>query len=750
MRRLIVVVLGVSFLLATSVRPPPARRVADLPASFVKKEKKDGAHGHGHVQDGRHRYLRPSQRAVSLVTSTHIGSAPGRCVFVGVSCAFGVLGLGLAAALCSCSGWGWRKPAATNDDVKQARERLLGEIRALDEQLLQDNSGRGTSEDQASSGSVAKPDSQVDADTKVDVEMLLQTLAKRAAQRLGPKLAKGQAIRQVLDCHMASFKRNTQAFVIQEMNCAAGSVLKAAEAEEAMLLLDWDEAVATHFPHPSVLLAGLFTPILLMSYEIMHVAQAMIIFVPVLVLCLWAFFRDLHSMCAVPSIYAWLYATISLAGVLAVTHLALAVKIHRGRAALRRDARAGEQLRAATVASREGPDDVCFSEISELFKCTVVRLQEAVLVEDAIRRSKLNWLLGVCTLLWLITAVWNFVLVLGWTFMPGIVVYGPIAPPAGESDNFCTARETIFVARVSCLLEVLIIFTQTMMMIRWVISILMTRSAGWSARILEGAQAIDDKVNGLPVVRTLAKAYLLRGTLDTPSSQLSMRLHEQSRLERERDEARRKMSLLEQRIQACAGEVGALRRRAAGDGSEPSAAAWKESGAAAIERAAARASAVEDATTQDLERLLRKMGKVVEQIQGSESVKSVLTRAGQKGHEVAEQLQNSEAVKSVMVQSTLVAEQLQQSETVRSAVAQSQLVVDRLQHSDTVRSAVTKAHEAVEQLQHSDTVSSAVAKAHQAVEQLQASEMVRSAAAQGSDVSEEFEQSGAVTDVAQK
>merc|ERR1719335_850678 len=84
-------------------------------------------------------------------------------------------------------------------------------------------------------------DEQAAADQKAtDYQELLKVLCQKVAQEVGPKIAKGGAVRNVLEQRMTTFTDKAKNFLLNEMNSTAGAVLKEMSAQEAMLLLDWN------------------------------------------------------------------------------------------------------------------------------------------------------------------------------------------------------------------------------------------------------------------------------------------------------------------------------------------------------------------------------------------------------------------------------------------------------------------------------------------------------------------------------
>eukprot|EP00435_Cladocopium_sp_Y103_P009618 s3407_g2.t1 len=76
------------------------------------------------------------------------------------------------------------------------------------------------------------------------------------------------------------------------------------------------------------------------------------------------------------------------------------------------------------------------SGMRELFVCNSVLIQEALLLEDEVKASFWFNASGIATVLWLVLMLWTFVLVFGWTFVPGMTAFDQAA---ANRPNFCGA-----------------------------------------------------------------------------------------------------------------------------------------------------------------------------------------------------------------------------------------------------------------------------------------------------------------------
>merc|ERR1719281_1957401 len=118
----------------------------------------------------------------------------------------------------------------------------------------------------------ASTTAEADEDTIALSDSLLRELVCRSLQRVGPALAKGQALQNTVERAIETLTGKAQQLLMSELNCAAGSICQTLDAEEAMLILDWDAAVRANFPAVSVLLAGTLAPTLLQINLIGHLA----------------------------------------------------------------------------------------------------------------------------------------------------------------------------------------------------------------------------------------------------------------------------------------------------------------------------------------------------------------------------------------------------------------------------------------------------------------------------------------------
>jgi len=376
----------------------------------------------------------------------------------------------------------------------------------------------------------------------VDYEHLLRTFAQAAAQTVGPKLAKGQAVRNIFETKVERFAHKSKAFVMDEIHGTAGAVLSALGAQEAMLLLDWNSAVEANFPPASILLAGVLSPVLLGLAMVNHIAQAVLYFLPIACLCVASMYIDQGQPCGIPSIFYWLWAHVFFATVLFLAHIANTIKILAGKAWLRKEV----DEASAKLKDIQGHSEHGLTDLREFFVCNCVIVQKALLVEDGVRRSIFNNIIGFCTMIWLGLTIWTFVVVLGWTFVPGTIAFHHSAHDVAGGD-FCGAWMTVLTARLCCIIGIIFLGINIMTVNAW-FSDALKYNPEYEKLVLSNAKKIDDGAGGIPVAQTLVKAFVLRGSSDTLEMQLSGVNMEKKILEKQQAASQKELADIDSRI----------------------------------------------------------------------------------------------------------------------------------------------------------------------------------------------------------
>jgi len=388
---------------------------------------------------------------------------------------------------------------------------------------------------------------------------------------------------------------------------------------------------------------------------------------------------DVRSMCvAIPGMYLWVCVQFALALLLTLGHVMLYIKISSGKAQLA--AKADEMREKLQSFQQTSEENISLEQMRELFICGSVLLQQALLVEDSARQSFWMTVSGVGSVLWIFTIIWNLVLVVGWTFVPGQVAFHPDAALVA-GDDYCGALVTVFVARIVLMLQMLFFGTHILTILNWA-SDLLVSSPSYIKAVLGAAENIDASMLGIPVAQTLFKAFLLRGGSELGTTQLRVALNTKNALEKEHAEAKRKAEDLAFRLQMANQEVVSLQTNAKGseladlqacmDSTEMLATdldpeKWGEKGAKAIEDMRAQAAAVEEVTTRELEKVFEKLQELLEAIQNNDSVKEVVAQILQivemaqgKAREIADQA-TSENIQQLLAQGGLDAQKIQET-----------------------------------------------------------------------------------------
>jgi len=319
-------------------------------------------------------------------------------------------------------------------------------------------------------------------------------------------------------------------------------------------------------------------------------------------------------------------------------------------------------------------------DIGQLFKDVMiggaVLVQESLLIEDGIRRSPLVDAIGACNLLWVIAVIWNFVIIIGWTFVPGTIAFykdaGGVA--AGE---YCGAWASVFTGRMIVMLTPLFFFLNIASTIQWVI-VKVVHSSAVSSAMLGAAQQADRGAGGIPVVQTIVKAFLLRAGHDTKKAKLTVALGEKLRLSKERDDAQLRLQELKRRIDASKLERKVLRTLANkhGDGmesnlqalecaGEESTAEWKKLGEQLAKQAEARAQGSTQAATEQLERVANQVTQLADSVKNSKAYQTAMEKAKaaiEEARVAAEQAQKAAAEAAEQAQEAAAAG-LEQAQT---------------------------------------------------------------------------------------
>lgn len=343
----------------------------------------------------------------------------------------------------------------------------------------------------------------------VDYEGALRMAAQVVAQTVGPKVAKGQAVKTILETRVDTLTKQTKSFVIDELNGTAGAVLNELGAEEAMLLLDPQKALEGNFPPAAVLLAGLCSPIIMALTALNHVLQAFLHFLPIVCLCIAAVIIDQGSVCFIPYMKEWVWAHLIMGIILFLAHICQVVKVVLARSALTAEiAQRQEDIKKLTKNKAPSIEDV-----RNVFISICVIVQKALQSEDGVRRSFFNLIVGLGTMIWILMTIWTFVIVIGYTFVPGVIAFHESAKETA-GDEYCGTWMSVLAARLCCIIGVVFLMINIMIVSQWFADG-MRYKPGYVEQVLAQAKKADDQAGGIPVVQTLVKAFVLRGSSDT-------------------------------------------------------------------------------------------------------------------------------------------------------------------------------------------------------------------------------------------
>lgn len=498
------------------------------------------------------------------------------------------------------------------------------------------------------------PTKVADDKKSVDLEKFVQLFAKRMVMAAGPKITKVNNVRNALQKSVVGLKKKTSLFLQDEFYAAMGRVLREANAEEAMLLLHPSESVGLSLPPASILIAGLLSPVVLSVSLVIHLSQVFIVLVPVAAMCFWAIYTDMGVLnsCAIPTISYWVYVQGALALVLLCCHLVTSINIVKGKASI--------QAKVETLEGRfvEALSDgeLSMDEARELFLVLAILLEHCLVVEDNLRRSIWRMLIGCCTLLWILTVVWTFVLVLGWSFVPGMVSFHPSAAGVPGS-HYCGAWATVLCARLACVVSLFFLLLNLASVAQF-LSDQLVLAETYSATVLKKARKFDESMLGVPVVETFVRAFLLRGTADTLNAQLNQSQNSIGTLEKEQDEIAAKLDVISKRILHHKAQADALRAVAGhGDGQaedlfmKDSMTDVTLSSFPVPSEALEQAQKLEQATKTELNELYKRIREAIDQLSQSGAVEEALAQAQQAAAEGLAQAQKSASAGIQQVQS---------------------------------------------------------------------------------------------------
>jgi len=475
-----------------------------------------------------------------------------------------------------------------------------------------------------------------------DIKMskLLADSGSKMVEQFQQKIESGSRTRQLIEARASCFQDKAKDFVIKSMNDMSKDLLKAIDAEEAGTVIEFNKLVETSFPPVTVVLAGILSPLVLsMSYS-GHLIQLVALFVPVLILTTWSIIEDFGTACDIPTMRLWIWVAFAVSLIQVLGHGYLFAQTAVGQKRLKaKTAEISERL-AANAADGE----TSMSDVQDFFIGSTILVQEALIIEDTLRKSPFVDAVGVSNLLWVVAVIWNFVVVVGWTFVPGTIAFHEKAAAVAAGD-YCGAWATVFTARIVCLLTPLFFFLNIFSAVQWIVSKLM-HSSFVSRSILGAAANVDKGSAGIPVAQTLVKAFLLRASHDASRARLMVALGEKLRLSKERDDVRGELMAVKRRIDASKLERKLLKQmiKEQGDSMEDNikllekagaedTAQWKSLGAEMAKKAESRAAAGQKVATDQLDKVVEYVTQLAEQVQNSEAFKAALEKTREAARE---------------------------------------------------------------------------------------------------------------------
>eukprot|EP00930_Biecheleria_cincta_P050984 TRINITY_DN3613_c0_g1_i4.p1 TRINITY_DN3613_c0_g1~~TRINITY_DN3613_c0_g1_i4.p1 ORF type:complete len:575 (+),score=198.57 TRINITY_DN3613_c0_g1_i4:70-1794(+) len=451
-----------------------------------------------------------------------------------------------------------------------------------------------------------------------DYEDLVRKMLQKGAQTLGPKAAKGAKVAGIVADKMTTIADKAKALVMSEITDTAGSVARALELDELMLLFDTDAAMSVNFPPLSILLAGVLVPVNLTIAMICHLAQVFLVLLPVLIVSAYSEYADWDHPCkSIPGLRLWARVVGTLAFLIATSRLLQVAKISAAKKEIQRKSEEmKENLGKAEAAAASGMGGL--EDLKRLFTMHATTLQTAVACEGRTRVNAFAHIIGFGTLLWLLTTFWNLYLYFGYMFVPGVVAF---AEAAKHDPSYCAAWVTVCTAKISIILALLFFFANIMTVFFWATETSLSMDSV-ASQIVATAKAFDKASLGLPVAQMLVKAFLLRGATDVLCARLAAQVREKSDIAKDLTDTETRLAALKKQLDAkeaevdsvkqdmiaCGGTVGQVAERLS-----TSPATLKEQSAEFMEEARRQAAALEQSTAEEIEKIVAKIKEMLEQ-----------------------------------------------------------------------------------------------------------------------------------------
>lgn len=481
-----------------------------------------------------------------------------------------------------------------------------------------------------------------------DFDKMMKTMYSSVSDEVSKKMAKQGAVRSIIEQRMQNFGGKAKSFVLSKFNDTASDLMKAVDREEELLLLEWNEAVEANFPPASVVIAGLLSPLMLTLSVLNHVSQGLLLYLPTMCLCFASLYIDHGVPCpGIPGMLWWLYIHTFLSTVLFLAHTMQLIKILAGRGRL---AAKAEEV-SAKLKEIESHEEQSLNDMRDLFVGRSVLIQQALLIEDDCRRSVAYWLVGILTMVWMATFIWTVVIVVGWTFVPGVAAFH-MSAQATAGDAFCGTWMTVLTARLLSIAGLFFLIINALTVARWFIDTL-THSEQFEKKLLKNCKRFDDAAGGIPICQILGKALVLRGSTDAIYAKMNVCTNQKITLERKRDKVAARVQSATSKLDAAEAKCNQLTEKASkirglqgGDDTfgglvaqlenSPDTAQWKAIGqkeaAESLARNAAASASIKEGTP-DLDRLVERINETVDSIRNSDEFK----QAAKAAEEAAEQ-----------------------------------------------------------------------------------------------------------------
>jgi len=502
---------------------------------------------------------------------------------------------------------------------------------------------RPTEGSPAAAAAAGEQEEQEESTAAEHYEELMKLVAKKVVQEVGPKVSKASSLSTVLGGRMMSFQDKARSFVVNEVRGAMATVLKMCDAPVAALLMDWERCSEANFPPVAILVAGVVSPAMLKVMSVHHFVQMVTVALPIMVMCIVSLVIDKSAPCSIPTTSEWLYFQTFLASMLVLGHGALLCKVWLGQRRL--------QAKVLEVHEQNIKKEESEKDMLEEFVGSTVVLQEALLIESGIRNSSWCTVVGLATIGWVISTIWCFVLVVGWTFVPGQVAFHDTLK---AEPNYCGAWVTIMVMNINLLMSILFLIINLLSIGKWVFDG-MVDSHSFQDSVIDVARQFDqNSITGLPISELLAKAFLLRGESETIDAQFARVSAGKTDVRKEKDQVENELKAIQrQQADAAANEQAIkaiIETKGGGIGEQISKLStahddymsWKASGDKAIAEAEEKALAVSQETSKALHELWEKITAAVEAIENSETAMALIAKAQE-----AEELIQEEAREAI-------------------------------------------------------------------------------------------------------